>query len=255
METQISIEELKKAIEKQTSHPYLDKFIDQPVIDENKLFLLTAIFQETSYTIAQQKSFIITSMLVQMALDTHDRVSLDDSVIDERGRQKKKRQLTVLAGDYYSGLYYHLLSNLKDMEMIRILASVIKDINEAKMSVYYKNYPSLEDFMKDFQYIESLLVRRVADYVDNEPVKNYAEVWLLQKKLMDEKETFLRSETSFLFQLIMKGPALSLDRTQAITSIDEFINTLRIKVEAHGKLLPEHFLIFQKNTIHVNSKA
>lgn len=236
----ISLEEIKKAVEKQIHHSYLDKFIEPPVIDQEKLFLLIAIFQETSYTVQQQKQFIVTSMLVQIALDTHDKVSLDDSV-NEPDQKKKKRQLTVLAGDYYSGLYYYLLSNLEDFQMIKTLASAIKELNEAKMSVYYKQHITIEELLTDIQHIESLLVRRMAEYAGKVSINRYAEDWLLLNKLLKERETILTEGSTQLYLLIGQEQKQSLEETNTIEIIDEKIEKLIKSTGYHLNELSNQF--------------
>lgn len=221
-ENTISLEEINQSIEKQIQHSYLDRFIEQPVIDQKKLFLLLAVFQDTSYTVQQQKRLIVTSMLVQIALDTHDKVSLNDSV-DEPDSNKKKRQLTVLAGDYYSGLYYHLLSNIEDIQMIKTLASVIKEINEAKMSVYYKQHTTVSEVLEGIQLIESLLVKRVAEYAGKKSINNFAEEWLLLNRLIKEKADHIQKKQSELLLLISENRELNLNEEEVLEVLDSMI--------------------------------
>lgn len=236
----LSVEEIKKTIEERIRYPYLEKFIERPIIDERKLFLLNEIFHDSSYSVSQKKSFILTSMLVQIALDTHDKVSLDESAEDS-DRKKKIRQLTVLAGDYYSGLYYYLLSQLEDIQMIKVLASAIKEINELKMSIYYKQFSSLEDFMQELQPVESLLVCRVAEYMGKHSIRQFAENFLLQDKLMRERESFFKNHHSSLFHLITKGPALFLSQSEAIKGIEAKIEELSEQSSYQAGKLADRF--------------
>ncbi|MFP3441244.1 heptaprenyl diphosphate synthase component 1, partial [Pantoea sp. SIMBA_133] len=98
---------------------------------------------------------------VQIALDTHDLISLEE--IDNEG-DRKNRQLTVLAGDYFSSMYYHLLSKWEDNELIRTLSEAIQEINEAKMSFYQTEYSTIEPVFDNLKEIESILVRKVAEH-------------------------------------------------------------------------------------------
>ena len=58
---------------------------------------------ELSYS--EMQNYALSTMLIQIALDTHEHIS-NESV------EEKNRQLTVLAGDYFSGLYYKLLADI-----------------------------------------------------------------------------------------------------------------------------------------------
>ena len=98
-------------------------------------------------------------MLVQIALDIHERILMID--LDSKS-DHKARQLTVLAGDYYSSLYYERLSNMKETELIRQLANGIREMNEEKVHFLYGTHVSQEQLMKMICKIESGIVRTFA---------------------------------------------------------------------------------------------
>ena len=102
------------------------------------------------------ETIALTVMLIQIALDTHDFVKNDDEEIESMEVQ----QLTVLAGDFYSGLYYKELSYLPNIHLIRCLAEAIKIINENKIRVYQREITTFEDFMHSMKIIETSLYKK-----------------------------------------------------------------------------------------------
>jgi hypothetical protein len=88
-----------------------------------------------------------------MALDIHETVSLDKPQTEE---QMRIRQLTVLAGDYYSSQFYRLLSEQGEVEAVACLAQATCRINEAKMRLY-----ALRDDTRTSSSVWLPLIRRI----------------------------------------------------------------------------------------------
>ena len=182
----LEIEDLKTLITQRIEHTYLNKYIERPIIDEEKLTILSIIVNNTTLSEATKKQYIVTTMLVQIALDTHDLVPITHNETEsETGITS--RQLTVLAGDYFSGLYYLLLAEIEDINMINILASAIKEINEYKMKLYYKEVDSFNEYISLIKKIESLLIIHVAKFVNNSIIDEMAGNLIITSKLIQEK--------------------------------------------------------------------
>nr|WP_255639613.1 heptaprenyl diphosphate synthase component 1 [Aquibacillus saliphilus] len=236
----LTVNELKIAIEKQLNHSYLEKFIQKPVIDEDKLLILSSLLQNTTFSEHKKKNYIVTTMLVQIALDTHDLVT-ETADKDESDLSRKTRQLTVLAGDYYSGLYYYILSELSDIPMIHTLASAIKEINELKMSIYYKEFNSVQDLMDSLKKLESLLIQRVAEHIQRTSILELTGDWLLMRKLIREKKTFLNKGRSPVFDLLTEGLAYNVNGNQIVYTVEDTIQKHVSHVEDAISHLPVQF--------------
>lgn len=157
-----TVADMKKQIHAELSHPYVQKFIHHPTVDENKLLYVCSFL--TTLSLEQQKwsRCALSVMLVQTALDTHDLVSTQN--VDSEGKQLHERQLTVLAGDYYSGLYYYYLAQTGQIDLIKVIASSIKEINIAKIHIYHNHTKDLQDMMTNFFTVESSLISSLCDY-------------------------------------------------------------------------------------------
>lgn len=199
----IDIAYFKKRIEQKMKHTYLHEYIEKPTIDEEKLFILISIMERANLSPKQKEQYIVTTMLVQLALDTHDLVPVNSTSLSQANSELSK-QLTVLAGDYYSGLYYLLLSQIEDFSMIRTLATAIKEINEYKMTLYYQEITTTEEFMFSIKKIESLLFSYVADHIGLPPLDESIGEWLLINTLFLENNRVRKNRTSPLINVWKK---------------------------------------------------
>ncbi|WP_246187973.1 heptaprenyl diphosphate synthase component 1 [Paenibacillus tengchongensis] len=85
---------------------------------------------------ADGELYALVTGLVQLGLDTHE--TIDRSPEGSGESSMRSRQLKVLAGDYFSSWFYHLLARRGRIEMVSILSAAIADLNVMKSGVYGK---------------------------------------------------------------------------------------------------------------------
>ncbi|QQE72762.1 heptaprenyl diphosphate synthase component 1 [Brevibacillus composti] len=132
------IDEIRAIIDQiyqRISISYVEQYVDIPAMAENRLALLYLFLRNQGMDKDRARTFSVTTGLMQLGLDMHETVknTYGDSLVEERNRQ-----LTVLAGDYYSSRYYQLLARSGEIEAIRVLADAIQRVNEAKMKLYLR---------------------------------------------------------------------------------------------------------------------
>jgi heptaprenyl diphosphate synthase len=195
--------DMKDIIIQKISLSYLQQFIQNPNIDEDKLLLLISMLDHHGLSKLEMEDFVVTPMLVQIALDTHEQVS--NSIIKmESETSLKSRQLTVLGGIYYSSLYYKILADTNNLAMIRVLADGIKDINENKILLYQKDLDEIDKLMNSVMIIESSLLNKIAEYLHENTWKEVACHFLFVKRVLLEKSSFIQDGTSQLFDALRK---------------------------------------------------
>ena len=189
---------IKEKLMEKLRHPYFINYIEEPFIDEEKIALLYGALKSANLHIEQIEHYVVTIMLVQIALDTHERVS--NKAGEEEIEFHKCRQLTVLAGDYYSGLYYYLLSMNRDIVLIRALAEGIKEINEHKIMLYQKAHETTDDIMKSIVMIESALLQKTCDHFHLSHWKPFITYVLGGNRLQKEIQLYADKQHSPVFQ-------------------------------------------------------
>lgn len=194
----VKIAQLKEKIERKTMHSYLEKHIPASKIDEDKLLLFYLMMEQLQWSEEKLDSYLVTIMLVHIALDTHETVTIENA----NGQIMKKRQLTVLAGDYFSGLYYYILAGMDDIPMITALAAGIKEVNEHKIKLYQKEIDQIDLLLNTLKTIESSIFCKIADFFGKSYWNEIASNILLFKRLIHERENFTQNGNSIVFDIL-----------------------------------------------------
>lgn len=174
----------KTLIDNKLKHTYLDQYLKKINIEDDKIIALDTLLAHLPQS--QKETYIITVMFIQIALNTHDKVT-EGPELPEHTTERITKQLKVLAGDYYSGLYYLILSETQDFKMIHTLATAIKQINELKMKLYYQEYASLDEMMNIVAKIDTVLITQVADFIGDDVLHPLISDWLFLNKLVLEQ--------------------------------------------------------------------
>ncbi|MFT4413101.1 heptaprenyl diphosphate synthase component 1 [Fredinandcohnia humi] len=193
------IADLKGLIENKIKHSYLQKFVEVPEIDEDKIILLYSIYDDLRLPGEQLENYILTTMLVHQALDTHETVP---NQLYNSNDHVRIQQLKVLAGDYFSGLYYYLLSQSDDISLIRTLAEGIKEVNESKIYLYQQDNNQIDKLFSCIETIESAIVRKIVKSFEIKKWEDIATTFLLLKRLVHERELYMTSGSSILFETL-----------------------------------------------------
>lgn len=118
----------------------------------------------------------LAAFLVQSGMDTHDLIDLG------RGEQKeskmRSRQLKVLAGDYFSSVFYALLAGAGEIDMVSAMSSAICEVNTLKVKLYTKLKQvllSAEDYLKESTQVKMSLFLAFSGLMD----KSKQNIWRL----------------------------------------------------------------------------
>ncbi|KAB8138487.1 hypothetical protein F9U64_04880 [Gracilibacillus oryzae] len=246
----------KKRIHKNIKQDYLFMNLEQPDIEEYKLFALHAM---TSHQL-QKDHYIVSTMIVQLALNTHDQIFRSFPQKDKH--LIKNQQLTVLAGDFYSGIYYQLLAKAKDISFVRQLAKGINEMTQQKAFVYYQQFDDIETFLQEYEKIETALLNKVATYFELEQGIEYMGKWILFKKLQLEWWKFKNSGHSFFQDLLLHNVGKDMSVNELESMLFSMIDLTIKKIKNYQKKLPPQFdMLIQNfqheirnsNLLHVNS--
>ncbi|OEH85905.1 hypothetical protein BHU72_03790 [Desulfuribacillus stibiiarsenatis] len=127
------MDEVQQSFIYQSKNDLLDQYIEYKNADDYKAILIHLMLQSSGLPMKQIHTLCIASELVDSGIKTHEKIEAVHQA------EITKRQLTVLAGDFYSSKYYKILADHNLIPAIKILAKAIQEINEAKMSRHYAN--------------------------------------------------------------------------------------------------------------------
>ncbi|WP_019909966.1 heptaprenyl diphosphate synthase component 1 [Paenibacillus sp. HW567] len=120
-----------------TDYDMIQRHAELPPFSDGRGHLLYIFLNHSSSAGPQNgELFTLVTGLVQLGLDTHE--SIDRSQDEPGDDPMRSRQLKVLAGDYFSSWFYHLLAKRGQIEMVGVLSTAIADFNVMKSHLYSK---------------------------------------------------------------------------------------------------------------------
>ena len=149
-----SIAKLKTDIFMHVRHRTLQKYTGEPIVNEQQLFFLLLPFFNGEEWLAEHYEAAITASVMTASLNAHEQ-------IQEYNATSQEQQLTVLAGDYYSGRYYEILAHSSNIALIKKLSQGVVKRCENEVKVYEDNDLTVEDWLQTLMSIESALIEQV----------------------------------------------------------------------------------------------
>lgn len=120
-----------------TDYDMIQRHTDLPPFSDGRGHLLYIFLSHgSSADLKGAELFTLVTGLVQLGLDTHE--SIDRTQEEPHRDLMRSRQLKVLAGDYFSSWFYHLLAKREQIEMVGILSTAVADVNVMKANLYSK---------------------------------------------------------------------------------------------------------------------
>lgn len=236
----IDLTDLAQKVRKKTTHPFIKNQLDKPIIDLDKLFVLNESYQNTSMSRSQKQDYIVIIMLIDIALKTHDLINNRDY------NEETEKQLTVLVGDYYSGMYYYLLSEFEDIEMIKFLAASIKKINEEKMKLHYSENKTEEEVYDSLLISETHLFTEIAKLNDEHETIPFIKSFLMLNRLKKEQV----DEDSVLYKYY-RASEFAKTNHSIEKSIEAKMNDFKIELDSSVKQISSNYFNYiYKNTLN-----
>ncbi|WP_162920143.1 heptaprenyl diphosphate synthase component 1 [Paenisporosarcina cavernae] len=221
-----SIKTFKERCLRLVHHKTLLTYTGQPKLDDVRLFFLLLPFFVNGKWKEGQEEAAQAVALIQSALTAHDDIYEQEEI-------SKDQQLTVLAGDFYSGMYYQLLAKTGDIELIQLLSTGIVSISEKKADFYDRKMLSFDHWMRNLTIIETLSFRQYYEYYGEENLISLMENGLIlhvgQKTLNHWNESSL-SNWSEIFLHKVHTPASSISSKdlffQALDKVEKDVQDL-----------------------------
>ncbi len=199
---QQQVEQLKFKIIQKVRHRTLHKYTGEPDVREDRLFFLLLPFLNGEQWTDEHEQAGIAVAIIYSALSAHDQIK-------ESNASSKSQQLTVLAGDYYSGMYYQILAKQSNIALIRSLSNGIIEISEKKASVYDQLHRTFNEWMSTIVSIESLSIEQFYLHYEFEQYIPYMRQALFIQRIVYELDLYKDGKSSrFQEALIESAHAL-----------------------------------------------
>lgn len=192
---------IPEMVKKYTSYDMIGKHTELPEFPECRTHLLYAFLRKSATRWKLSDLMALVGSLIQMGLDTHDMVDNNKRTETEAWSEKAARtqQLRVLAGDYFSSRFYHLLAQAGQVEAIRNISETICEVNKIKTNIYMKMKQlklTAEDYIQQTVDMKSKLFLSFSGMMDGLYFKLWPDILQGITKCEVIRDEIIRTETS-----------------------------------------------------------
>lgn len=134
----MNLQHISNLAHKYVGYDMISKHTELPEYPVPRVHLLYTFLNahQQNQALNTAQSCALASFLVQLGLDTHDLIDHNVDVIEDE--LMRSRQLKVLAGDYFSSVFYELLAEEGNVATIASMSGAICEVNRMKVSLYTK---------------------------------------------------------------------------------------------------------------------
>lgn len=182
---------------KYLEHDMIQKHTDLPHFPDFRSRLLYAFLDKHNALVKQSELFTLVTSLVQIGMDTHDMVSINNDVKEQA--ESRSRQLKVLAGDYFSSRFYYLLSHAGQIDLIGMLSKGICEVNRLKMNLYLLKKQlklTADEYIRQMVEVKTQLFLSFSSLLEERFYGIWPEILRLFTRCEVLLQEIIRSETS-----------------------------------------------------------
>ncbi|CAM4147034.1 heptaprenyl diphosphate synthase component 1 [Listeria booriae] len=214
-----------------TTYRFLGENFEGPEVDKDQMLWLHEAIRGTDVDDVVANQVIGATLYVILAHDTHDGI---DEVTDRTRQTSQERQLTVLAGDFYSSLYYRTLAEFGMIDLLASLQRGVQETNEAKVNLYQLHITGDEDYLAHLVKSKTAIFEKFASHFGcSETFVQVGAYTILLTYLLEERKKWLKKNESLFKTAYEHGYMAMNAQADFATWLEDLIVTVKTEIKAN----------------------
>ena len=203
------VQALKQNIYNEIHHRILLENTGIPFLKDEQLFFILLPFLQGAKYDDVMKANVFSVGIVHASLEEHEKIK-------EQSAENKEQQLTVLSGDYYSGRYYEILAQSKNISLIYHLSTGIVARCEQQIRLYEPTLLTIEEWIEYITVIESELIVQFYYSIEANHWISVAKHALMISRLTEIIEMYKYGDQSLLITRLQESNTSILELQQQL---------------------------------------
>ncbi|MBC2287465.1 heptaprenyl diphosphate synthase component 1 [Listeria farberi] len=225
------LKEVEQLVHEQAVYQYLQENNEGVQMDKDQMLFLHEAISGSDLADASAYRVVSATLYMILAHDTHEKIDEPGDIVQQT---RKEQELTVLAGDFYSALYYQTLAELEMIPLLRALQSGVQETNTAKTNIYQLHVATDEEYLTQLALTNAAIFAKFAKYfMKDETFIALGCQFFLLKRLQMELATYREIGASRLKRAFEHGYFAK----EAITSFESWLIAIIRDVKMEVKRL------------------